>query len=112
MARSAQVLCELAATILEKADTTHKGGGLKNLLYATECPNGLRAMLMAVVNGAFKEKEQLFAVAQESGLFDSVPPACQPLEGHQQYLLQVYLYEALLGSRRVRGEGPLLEFVK
>jgi hypothetical protein len=32
MARNAQFLCELAAGILEKAETTHKGSGLKNLL--------------------------------------------------------------------------------
>jgi 16S rRNA C967 or C1407 C5-methylase (RsmB/RsmF family) len=109
MAKGAQFLCDLAAGILEAADTTHQGGGLKNLLYAADCPNGMRAMLLAVVNGASKEKDQLLAVAEESGFLAGLPAACEPLP---QYLLQVYLYEALLGSRRVRGIGPLLEYVQ
>ncbi len=66
-------------------------------------------MLMALVSGAAKEREQLLAVAEEAGLLAALPPQCTPLN---PYLLQVLLYEALLGSRRVRGECPLVEFVK
>jgi hypothetical protein len=91
MARSAQFLSNLAASILE-ASELHPGRGLKNLLYSAECPSSMRSSLIALVTGASNEKEQLFAVADEAGLFMRVPTGCEPIS-KSSHLLQVLLYE-------------------
>ena len=68
-------------------------------------------MLIALVNGAFKEKDQLFAVADEEGLMDALP-AGSSTSKRDLVELQCVLYEALLGSRRVRGTSSIVTLVK
>ncbi|GMH55218.1 hypothetical protein TrRE_jg5229 [Triparma retinervis] len=115
MARNAQNLIDIATNILLTNEREHSTG-LKNLLYDAKVAAGQRSMLFAMVNGAFKERDQLFAVADEEGLMEAValPPSSlpSPLPKRDFTELQVVLYEALLGSRRVRGTSAIVDLVK
>jgi putative methyltransferase len=113
MARNAQALLDMASAIL-LTNTTQKSTGLKNLLYDAHIQAGQRSMLIALVNGAHKERDQLFACAEEEGFFTELPVHLQPYTEYspQFFDVQVALYECLLGSRRVRGTSDLVDFVK
>ena len=74
MARNAQHLNDLASGILVQSD---RGLGLKNLLYAAPVPPPLKPLLMALVNGAHKERALLLDVAEEDGLLAALPANCQ-----------------------------------
>ena len=113
-------------------NATQQSTGLKNLLYDAHIQAGQRSMLIALVNGSHKERDQLFACAEEEGFFDGLPAHLQPPapgtnassgSGEQSYHsshfnhpawfdIQVVLYEALLGSRRVRGTSDLVAYTK
>ena len=114
MARNAQKLLDMAADILW-TNATQRSTGLKNLLYAAPIPPGQQTMLIALVNGAHKERDQLFACAEEEGYLAALPEHLQPTsytDDMISFQIQVVLYECLLGSRRVRGTSPLVEFTK
>jgi putative methyltransferase len=112
MARNAQALLDMASAILW-TNATQKSTGLKNLLYDANIQAGQRSMLIALVNGAHKEREQLFACAEEEGFLLALPEHLQPHTSREcSFHIQVALYEALLGSRRVRGTSELVDFVK
>jgi putative methyltransferase len=95
-------------------NATQQSTGLKNLLYDANIQAGQRSMLIALVNGAYKERDQLFACAEEEGILMEMPWHLQPpTETSPQFFdIQVALYECLLGSRRVRGTSELVDFVK
>mmetsp|Transcript_47529 Transcript_47529/g.110871 ORF Transcript_47529/g.110871 Transcript_47529/m.110871 type:complete len:518 (+) Transcript_47529:144-1697(+) len=111
MARNAQHLIDLAAQITGRPQSL----GIKNQLYSCGCPPALLPMLTALVQGVAWSREQLLACAEEDGLFaldpSSLPFGCPPLEPPPAELV-VVLYEALLGSRRVRGTSPIVELIK
>ena len=119
MARNAQVLLDMAADILW-TNATQRSTGLKNLLYDAPIQAGQRTMLMALVNGSHKERDQLFACAEEEGFLAALPAHLQPTysssssssDDKVSFQIQVVLYECLLGSRRVRGTSELVEFCK
>jgi putative methyltransferase len=113
MARNAQALLDMASAIL-LTNATQKSTGLKNLLYDANIQAGQRSMLFALVNGAHKERDQLFACAEEEGFLTALPWHLQPAydTSPESFHIQVVLYEALLGSRRVRGTSELVEFCK
>jgi putative methyltransferase len=113
MARNAQALLDMASAIL-LTNATQKSTGLKNLLYDANIQAGQRSMLFALVNGAHKERDQLFACAEEEGFLTALPWHLQPAYdiSPESFNIQVVLYEALLGSRRVRGTSELVEFCK
>lgn len=113
MARNAQALLDMASAIL-LTNATQKSTGLKNLLYDANIQAGQRSMLFALVNGAHKERDQLFACAEEEGFLTALPWHLQPAydTSPESFNIQVVLYEALLGSRRVRGTSELVEFCK
>ena len=138
MAETAQKLITLAATIVESclADGENVGGGGKGaasaspkmgarnqVYYASingDCPKSMVPMLTAMVSGTLKSKSTLLKCARDDGILDlppsSLPPGCPPLCGGRQRQppaeLLVVLYEALLGSRRVRGTSPIVRLVK
>ena len=61
-------------------------------------------MLFALVNGAFKEKDQLLACAEEEGVFESIPDTISnPLNQQDQTELQVVLYEVSRSRSQPRG---------
>lgn len=113
MARNAQNLLDMAAEILH-TNATQRSTGLKNLLYAAPIQSGQKSMLIALVNGSHKERNQLFACAEEEGFLEALPVHLQPTSytDKASFQIQVVLYECLLGSRRVRGTSKLVEFVK
>jgi putative methyltransferase len=113
MARNAQALLDMASGIL-LTNATQQSTGLKNLLYDANIQAGQRTMLIALVNGAHKECDQLFACAEEEGFLMALPLHLQPPsdKSPQCFDIQVALYECLLGSRRVRGTSELVDFVK
>jgi putative methyltransferase len=113
MARNAQALLDMASGIL-LTNATQQSTGLKNLLYDANIQAGQRTMLIALVNGAHKECDQLFACAEEEGFLMALPLHLQPPtdKSRQCFDIQVALYECLLGSRRVRGTSELIDFVK
>ena len=113
MARNAQALLDMASGIL-LTNATQQSTGLKNLLYDANIQAGQRTMLIALVNGAHKECDQLFACAEEEGFLMALPSHLQPPsdKSPQGFDIQVALYECLLGSRRVRGTSELVDFVK
>ena len=128
MARNAQNLLDMASGIL-LTNATQQSTGLKNLLYDAHIQAGQRSMLIALVNGSHKERDQLFACAEEEGFFDGLPAHLQPpapssstnvssssSEDHFNHPawfdIQVVLYETLLGSRRVRGTSDLVAYTK
>jgi putative methyltransferase len=113
MARNAQALLDMASAIL-LTNATQKSTGLKNLLYDANIQAGQRSMLFALVNGAHKERDQLFACAEEEGFLAALPWHLQPAydTSPESFDIQVVLYEALLGSRRVRGTSELVDFCK
>lgn len=95
--------------------------GAKNQVYYAKlnssCPPALIPMLTTMVNGALKSKSTLLKCAKEDGLFDlpssSLPPNCPRLDfSNPPPELIVVLYEALLGSRRVRGNSPIVQLIK
>jgi putative methyltransferase len=111
MARNAQTLIDLAVQITSGPQSL----GIKNQLYASGCPPALLPMLTALVQGVAWSRDQLLACADEEGLLalppSALPPGCPPLVPPPAELV-VVLYEALLGSRRVRGTSPIVELVK
>ena len=111
MARNAQQLIDMAAAILSKP----QGAGVKNLLYTSGCPPNLMPMLTSVVTGTLWSTDMLLACAEEDGLLalepSALPAGCPPLNPPPQELI-VVLYEALLGSRRVRGTSPIVQLVQ
>jgi putative methyltransferase len=113
MARNAQALLDMASDIL-LTNATQQSTGLKNLLYDANIQAGQRTMLIALVNGAHKECDQLFACAEEEGFLMALPLHLQPPtdKSKECFDIQVALYECLLGSRRVRGTSELVDFVK
>jgi 25S rRNA (cytosine2278-C5)-methyltransferase len=113
MARNAQLLLDIASGILF-SNATRPSTGLKNLLYDANIGAGQRTMLMALVNGAHKERDQLFACAEEEGFLMALPShlRSETDQSPQLFDIQVALYECLLGSRRVRGTSELVDFVK
>jgi 25S rRNA (cytosine2278-C5)-methyltransferase len=118
MADTAQLLINLAANIV---GSSIGGKGAKNQVYYAQtslggtCPPHLLPMLNTMVNGALYSKETLLKCATEAGLFSlpvsRLPTGCPPLEPPPAELI-VVLYEALLGSRRVRGSSPIVQLVK
>ena len=137
MAETAQMLINLASTIVgESINTTGTGtgtagtgsskskqpkmGARNQVYYAklnSKCPPALIPMLTTMVNGALKSKKTLLKCAKEDGLFDipfaKLPPGCPRLEfSNPSPELIVVLYEALLGSRRVRGKSPIVQLIK
>jgi len=131
---TAQRLIDLASTIVGSSlsDAMHgsssasgkskqpKIGARNQVYYAkmdSSCPPALVPMLTTMVNGALKSKNTLIKCAKEDGLFDlpqsSLPPNCPPLNAsNPPPELIVVLYEALLGSRRVRGTSPIVLLIK
>ena len=108
---------------MSKSKSSDKNMGAKNQVYYAKlnnrCPPALMPMLTTIVNGSLKSKSTLLKTAREAGLFalppSSLPPNCPPLSN--MYLdpsaeLLVVLYEALLGSRRVRGTSAIVELIK
>merc|ERR1719478_752993 len=65
----------------------------------------MMSALQAIVLGVRKHETLLKEVAEESGLRAYVGEV-------DEHLLQVLLYQCLLGSRRVRGEGALFDTVR
>ncbi|GMI41260.1 hypothetical protein TeGR_g2957, partial [Tetraparma gracilis] len=110
MARNAQMLIDMAASIVSSVSSS-SGAGLRNQLYASPCPKPMLPMLTSMVNGAAFNRDALLAVAEEAGLLAAAPSNLQPIEEHMAEL-QVVLYECLLGSRRVRGTSPAVAHVK
>jgi putative methyltransferase len=132
---TAQLLIDLASTIVgstlsdaKSSGSKSSGGpnkqptmGAKNQVYYAKlnsnCPPALIPMLTTMVNGALKSKSTLLKCAKEDGLFDlpasSLPPNCPRLDpSNPPPELIVVLYEALLGSRRVRGNSPIVQLIK
>ena len=72
-------------------------------------------MLTSIVTGTLWSTDMLLACAEEDGLLNlepsKLPPGCPPLEPPPQELI-VVLYEALLGSRRVRESSNALRMDK
>jgi putative methyltransferase len=132
---TAQMLIDLASTIVGSSlsdakspgskfagapDKQPKMGAKNQVYYAklnSSCPPALIPMLTTMVNGALKSKSTLLKCAKEDGLFDlpasSLPPNCPRLDPtNPPPELIVVLYEALLGSRRVRGNSPIVQLIK
>lgn len=118
MARNAQHLIDLAVAILGP-EPIHANdrppAGVKNAVYDSGCPPPMMPMLLSIVNGVLWSTDTVLACAEEEGLLSmepaALPPGCPPLNPQPQELI-VVLYEALLGSRRVRGTSPLVQLVQ
>jgi len=118
MSETAQLLIDLAADII---GSSNGGKGAKNQVYYAQtslggtCPPHLLPMLNTMVNGALHSKDTLLKCATEVGIFSlpasRLPTGCPSLEPPPAELV-VVLYEALLGSRRVRGSSPIVQLVK
>ena len=80
------------------------------MIYDFNIPSALKPQLQAIVLGTQKEEQLLKTVASESGLYSKLPRNYDKEE--QESFLLVLLYEALLGSRRVRGTSELTLLVK
>jgi len=127
------MLIDLASTIVgssmsessagSRTSTTSKQPkmGARNQVYYAKlnstCPPKLIPMLTTMVNGALKSKKTLLKCAKEDGLFDiplnQLPSGCPRLDiSNPPPELIVVLYEALLGSRRVRGKSPIVQLIK
>jgi len=125
------MLIDLASTIVgsslseSRTSTTSKSKqpkmGARNQVYYAKlnstCPPALIPMLTTMVNGALKSKKTLLKCAKEDGLFEiplsQLPSGCPRLDfSSPPPELIVVLYEALLGSRRVRGNSPIVQLIK
>ncbi|EKX54243.1 hypothetical protein GUITHDRAFT_100489 [Guillardia theta CCMP2712] len=102
----AQGVCDGAAEALRKSK---RGEGVRQVLYSMDLPASAKPQLQAIVFGVLKNEELLLTVARESGLMSQIPSS---MLRPDDKLLLVLLYEALLGSRRVRGTAPLVDIVK
>ena len=106
MAAAAQKLLNCAAEVL---DNSGGGEGVKRVMYTAEVPNHMRSQLSAIVLGVIKHKEQLLKIAEKDGLFETL--ASSGINVGQNMVLAL-LFEAVLGSRRIRGTEPVVKVIK
>ena len=106
MAAQAETLQQAAADVLRRSC---RGEGTRQVLYAVNVPPAVKSQLQAIVLGCQNNEPLLWSVARDSGFMHNVHP--EHLEPDNKLLL-VVLYEALLGSRRVRGTSKIVELVK
>eukprot|EP00961_Rhodomonas_salina_P244647 3306415-Rhodomonas_salina.1 len=117
MAAQAEALCRAAADVLRRSNKVQcklhfvlvEGEGVRQILYSVQLPASTKPQLQAIVLGAQKDEALVWDVAKKSGLMDKIPAAHLMPDDR---LLLVLLYEALLGSRRVRGNADIFTFVK
>ena len=106
MAAQAEALHKAAADVLRRSC---RGEGTRQVLYSVNVPPAVKSQLQAIVLGAQNNESLLWAVARDCGFMHNVHPDL--LEPDDRHLL-VVLYEALLGSRRVRGTSEVVQLVK
>ncbi|CAE8622199.1 unnamed protein product [Polarella glacialis] len=102
MAKAAERLCHSAAMCLRDGGASWN----REVLYSSGVEHWMMAELQAIVLGARKNETLLKQITEESGLSEHLA------QDHDESLLQVLLYQILLGSRRIRGEGALFDVVK
>jgi len=106
MAAQAESLHVAAADVLRRSC---RGEGTRQVLYAVNVPPAVKSQLQAIVLGAQNNESLLLTVAEDCGFMYNVHPDL--VDPDNKHLL-VVLYEALLGSRRVRGTSQVVELVK
>eukprot|EP00927_Polykrikos_kofoidii_P031110 TRINITY_DN26762_c0_g1_i1.p1 TRINITY_DN26762_c0_g1~~TRINITY_DN26762_c0_g1_i1.p1 ORF type:complete len:538 (+),score=103.33 TRINITY_DN26762_c0_g1_i1:28-1614(+) len=102
MAKAAERVCQKAAECLRNGAASWN----RDVLYNSGVESWMMSEVQAIVLGANKNQSLLEEVAEESGLRQTLAADVD------ESLLQVLLYQCLLGSRRIRGEGSLFEIVK
>jgi putative methyltransferase len=106
MAAQAEALHQAAADVLRRSC---RGEGTRQVLYSVNVPPAVKSQLQAIVLGSQNNESLIWAVARDCGFMLNVHPDL--LEPDDRHLL-VVLYEALLGSRRVRGTSAVVQLVK
>lgn len=106
MAAQAEALHRAAADVLRRSC---RGEGTRQVLYSVNVPPAVKSQLQAIVLGSQNNETLIWTVAKDCGFMQNVHPDL--LEPDDRHLL-VVLYEALLGSRRVRGTSDVVQLVK
>jgi putative methyltransferase len=106
MAAAAQQLLNFAVQVL---DNSGGGEGVKRVLYETPVKPHMKSQLTAIVLGVVKHKESLNKLAQEEKVFETLKSS--GINANHNLVLAL-LYEAVLGSGRIRGTEPVVAYIK
>jgi putative methyltransferase len=106
MARAAQELLNFAVEVL---DNSGGGAGVKRVLYETNVKAHMKSQLTAIVLGVVKHKENLEKLAKEEKIFELLTTS--GIHTNHNMVLAL-MYEAVLGSGRIRGTEPVVAVIK
>eukprot|EP00928_Gymnodinium_smaydae_P070759 TRINITY_DN54531_c0_g1_i1.p1 TRINITY_DN54531_c0_g1~~TRINITY_DN54531_c0_g1_i1.p1 ORF type:complete len:437 (+),score=103.61 TRINITY_DN54531_c0_g1_i1:39-1313(+) len=103
MAKAAERVCQKAAEIYGNGAASWN----RDVLYNSGVEAWMMAEVQALVLGARKHEQLLKEVAEESGLSSHADA-----KNADPNLFLILLYQCLLGTRRIRGDGSLFAVVK
>lgn len=103
MAKAAERVCVKAAEIFDNGGASWN----RDVLYNSGVEPWMMSEVQALVLGARKHETLLHEVSEESGLSKE-----QEVSSADTSLLMILLYQCLLGTRRIRGDGGLFTIIK